>query len=595
MFSKGYLAILGPALGLTIGSTLASGWILLKKDTALTVECSDPLPYQVSIIFMSVYTVSVLASLRYYTRHRPLVLYVIFGGYAGIIAYQIARGEPHRRVIPQIMTFAFFSYWSSQLLFPAGMFNPDTAFSYIPEVTSSTQMGFVPFSRYFGHLIHATEFTLITNLSVQTGYFLISTLLLTFVIPLIATLDRVLPAISSQTSLFAAMIFSSSSWMLRRGMHPNKLNFFYIIIILLGIAVIQLYRAESIEDKRRWALLGFITMPTILFGHRYSAGAAMVFVVSIGLFLIGSKTVIGNKYNTGYVKGVFLFIAVYIIAVIGTPLHQQALLWRLSRIIMSFFINIGGGGGGGGGRYSELTLEVLAVSTSAQALLFALATLGGAWMIRQSDWEYDLVIFSMGALGVFILFALLQNSRDTQPQRFYALLVMFGLNLCAGVFFTLLSKYSKGRDQLNRINIGRTAVVILMMTLAITSLASPVTDETMSPVADDVPHNLKFHTQQQTTGERWIENYNSNVLRTVGLGSKVPIQSSGGKVGSLNLSAVEHRGLYAYSDLANRTSRVTSGGGNLGGRNRVFVQPPSNHCDSLVYSNGEKYVFQRLC
>lgn len=594
IISRGYWAIVGPALGLTAGATLASGWILFIKGQNTSIPSrldSDLLPYQIPIILSSCYIISVLVSLRYYTHHRPLVLYVIFGGYAGTIAYQIARGEPKRRIVPQIMIFAFFAYWSSQLIFPAGMYNPDTFGGYIPTITNSLQAGFIPVSRYFGHLVYATEFTLLTNLSAQTGYYLVSTLLLTCVIPLISILDRVLPAISSQTLLYAALIFSSSSWMLRRGMHPNKLNFFYGIILLLGIVAIQLYRAKSIEYPRRWALLGFVTMPAIIFGHRYSAGAAMVFLISIGAFRIISKIFGYSNYLTHSIGSAVLFIIIYVLGVGGNPLHKDSLLSRLSGIVMSFFAK--SGAGGGGGRYSEIALEVLAVSTFAQTLLFALATLGGAWMIRQSDWEYDLVIFWMGALGAFILFALLQNSADTQPQRFYALLVLFGLNICTGVVLSMISRYHQVRNRLGSIPPGRIAVVILVITFSVASLASPVADETTSPVADEVPHSLKFHTHQQIAGEEWIKEYNSDILVTLGSGSNVPIQTSGGSAGQLNLSTVDSGSMYAYSELANRTGRVTSGGLGLGGRNRLFVRPPSNLCDSMIYTNGEKSVFRR--
>lgn len=70
-------------------------------------------------------------------HHRPPLMYVLFGGYAGFIAYQIARSGGPAQVIPQIVVLAFFTYWSSQWLFPTGMCAPDIKLRYLPTIHES--------------------------------------------------------------------------------------------------------------------------------------------------------------------------------------------------------------------------------------------------------------------------------------------------------------------------------------------------------------------------------------------------------------------------------------------------------------------------
>jgi hypothetical protein len=594
----GFWSIVGPIAGFTTGAAITVAWVAvrsLRSDRGERPAERAPLPAQVPVVVTCAFVVSLLVVLRLSLHRRPIGQYALFAGFAGFVAYQIARGASHRRIVPQILTLGFFTYWSSQILFPAGMYAPDTRYRYLPAIHEMLSTGGVPASEvsYAGHLVHAAEFALLTGLAPQTGYFLLSTLLLVATVLLISSLDRVLPVLSRETALFAALFFSVSSWMIGRGMHPNKLNFFYALILLLGLVAFRLYQTDSLlrSEGHRWSVIGLLAMPAIIFGHRFSAGAALLFLLALAAFGGIARFALASEYELAPRSFLTPFVTIYVLAVLGNPLHQQPLLTRLSGLITS--IVAPGSGGAGPGRYSELALDVLIASTAAQTILFALASAGAIWAFRQRRWEYDLTLFWIVCLGALLAVALVQNSVDTAPQRFYAMLVLFGFNVTAGAVFFLLG----GRGSVSiggaSIGFGRAVVVVLVAIFAVTSLASPVADTATSPVADEIPDFRLFDTAQLNEGDRWLGRYASDERRIVAPVSDVPIVRTGADRGVANRTAIESGRLVAYSELSNRAGVKASGGLSIGGRTFLFVPSPERPADSRIYTNGETTVFLR--
>lgn len=597
--SVGFWSIIGPVVGVAVGSLIAVIGLIVVKLTgwkSITGNDQVAISWRIPIIFCCLYIIAILVGTRFYLYERPVWLYGLFAAFAGLIAYQIARGQSERLVIPQILTLAFFTYWSSQLLFPAGMYNPDTHNSYVPNINGIYESGII--SRggtiYAGHYAMATEFSMITGLDPQTGYYLVSTLLLVSTIMIISVLNRPLPAISSKMALYAAIIFTISSWMLRRGFHPNKLNFFYPLILSIGIVSLTLSQTKISLAKKHaaWAVAGLIITPAIVFGHQFSAGAALIFLFAIGGFVVVARVLPLQYRERLSPQTVLPFVFVFVLSVIGNPIHQGSLLGRLSSLLLSIFQSESQSSAGGAGRYSELSLDFLIVSTGAQTLLFALAVLGAIWLFRRQEWEYDFVIFWLGALSIFMVVSLLQNSADTQPQRFYAFLILFGFNICIGALFHLIDDYSIRCFDNFELRVGQVIVVVLIMALAVSSLASPVADEATSPVADSLPHNKKFTTNQEIAGNDWSDRFTLDQKSVVPLKTNVQIDKTSDTAGEINYTTLDVGTVILYSSLSAKTGVISQNSLSFGGRVFVFVDRPTRPEANRVYTNGESEALQ---
>lgn len=595
-----FWSIVGPILGVAIGSLLGVVGLLLKwfyspSDLSIDTE-NDPLDARISVILACLYATAIIVLFRFHTYQRPPLLYVLFGGYAGLIAYQIARGAPPRSIVPQIASLSFFTYWSSQLLFPAGMAGPDTLQGYIPGVRHILSTGNILSGQtiYAGHLAHAAAFSQITGLSPQLGYFLLATLLLVCTVLVISILNHVFPSITRRMALYATLIFATSSWMLGRGMHPNKLNFFYALILLLGSTGVLLYRSLELPNPaRRRVLFGITIMPALIFGHQFSAGAAMVLLIVLGVFAFVSSLITPREYAPRTsAEGALLFVIVYLLGVMGNPIHQDPLVRRFTGLLLSVVQSSETGSATGGpGRYSELAIDVLIASTAAQTILFTLSILGAVWLFWRNEWEYDFVITWIGAVSLLLVVSLLTNSVDTAPQRFYGLLILFGFNICVGaLFYVIDSRGSIGRGHIT-ITGGRIAVVFLVISLSVAGLASPVADKATSPVADDLPHFRQFDTHQRIQGDQWTQNYGVNPLQLTQPSTSIPIERTGPNTGRANLTDIDQGTVIAYSNLTGRTGIISADGLSLGGRQFVFVESPARRTDSRIYVNGETSVF----
>lgn len=585
--SLGFRSILGPIIGAVIGAAVAVYFLHLRSIGQTNITDRAPPNPRIPVIVSSLYVFSIFAMYRLTLHTRPLVHYFVFGGFAGYIGYEIATGARSHRVIPQLVVLTFLTYWSAQLAYPAGMFNPDTPGKYFPAIRTGITNGFIEGSgTYLGHLVYALEVTIVTGLSVDISYYLLSTILLTGTIAVFSLIDRVFPSISYRVALYGALFFGCMSWTLSRGLHPGKLSFFYGLTLLLGLVIVVQFAGISAQQMRRWAIIGFFASPAITFGHRFSGGAAMVFLLSITVFVACHTWLSQGEGIHFRIDSGVAFVSGFTLLMVGLPIHQRPIIERFVGLIMSIYQPYSGGSGGPG-RFSELSQEVLLISTSSQTILFALGVLGAAIAIRRADWEYDLVFFWMAILSLLLGASLIFNARDFQPQRFYALMGLFGLNLFAGVALVRLVKTPD-------INWGAPAFIsVIIFLFAVTSFGSPVAGMHNSFIGDQVPHNPWFTTSQLSAGNEWVDKYSGNettILTTNPASSELPVRGQGGVRAVVNTTAIETGYRYVYTPLAVEAGIRTSGGLGLGDRRFVFLEfnPPPR--DDLIYTNGETTV-----
>lgn len=588
--SIGYRSILGPIFGATLGA-LAAVFILhiLKpEDEGITTAPPD---YRIAGIITCLYVFAIFTMYRFSLYERPVAHYLVFGGFAGYIAYEIATGARKIRVIPQLLILTFFTYWSIQLAFPAGMYQTDTRSMYLPAIQNALANGTIEgLTAYLGHLVYVTENIVITGLSPQIGYFILSTLVLTGTLLMISILDRIFPAISSQVALYSALFFGCMGWTLGRGFHPGKLSFFYALTLLLGFVVVIQYITFSQQQRRSWTIVGIVVALALIFGHRFSAGAALVFLVAIAGFALLISIIPSSKAAYFHRGSAIIFVSAYGLAIMGTPIHQGPITARFVGLMSSiFFLGTPSSGRGGPGRYSELSTELLLMSTAGQAILFGLGILGAAIAIRRADWEYDLTIFWMGVLALFLLMSLVFNAAATQPQRFYSLLGLFGLNVLGGVALVYLTRSD------NSLFTPRTVFVIIFV-FAVLSLSSPVAGIHLSIVSDDVPHSRYYNTSQLTESNNWVNEYGGNeetILRTTPPETELPYEADSGATAIVNTSQIPSGERYVYTQSAVNTGIRHTGGLGLGDRSFVFLRLDPPRDDSIIYANGNTTIYIR--
>jgi len=594
LVSIGFLSVLGPILGGAIGGVVAMFVLFFYRSPLKTAKdrMRVPIDYRIPAILTSLYITSVISMYYFVSYERPLVHYVVFGLFAGYITYEIATGAKKRRVVPQLLVLAFFTYWSSQLAFPAGAYNPDVQGRALPAIREGLVQSYISldFSIYLGYFIHVAETAIILDISPEIAYYLLSTVVLVGTLLILSILDSALPKISQEVVLYATLLFASMGWTLGRGMYPNKLNFFYPLILLVGLTALTLFSATSKKYANRWLIIGIVVSPALIFGHQFSSGAAMVLLGTIGIFVLLYISVLKNQYPPQPHSLTFGFVAAYILSIIGHPFHTGPLLGRASSLLLSVLAPLSGTASesstasGGAGRYSELGLDLLLANTAGQAILFGLAVFGAAVVIRHSDWEYDFIILWMSVLSILLLGSLTLNARDFQPQRFYALLGLLGLNVCAGA--TLLTT-----KRLVPRKIGPPVLATIVCLFAIASLASPVAGIALSPFSDEVPHYPNYDTEQKIEGNEWIAEYAENSESVIPPSSNIPIEQVSPTRGKITFDEERSREKYAYSDLSNESGIFVDDGRNIGGRTFVFVGPPDTEFDGEIYSNGQTTVY----
>ncbi|TKX61061.1 hypothetical protein, partial [Halorubrum sp. SP9] len=217
---------------------------------------------------------------------------------AAVIGYQIFRGGSWNVITAEIAIFAFFTFWSSQLAFPAGMYSPDT-FAFIPTAKSIVVSGGLEqvgtYSHTPGHMVFVAEFAQVTGLNVDISYRFGATAAIAGTVLILAYADRAIPGLSRRTALLAALIFVLMSYSIAKGTRPTKLNFFYPLIPLI---VLSVFKIEcGLGDSKRYLPPLFLVMVYLIFGHTYSGGAALIVTGVIWLYLSGIPVLNGLDYS----------------------------------------------------------------------------------------------------------------------------------------------------------------------------------------------------------------------------------------------------------------------------------------------------------
>lgn len=593
VYLLGLRPFIGIAVGVFAGSLLA---VILKLDFDITNYRSNPPDWRIGWSIVALYVTATIVIYRPVLRTRPVAQYLLFGVVAGSLAYQIYRGQNSRHIVPQLLIFAFITYWSSQFAFPVGIQGPDT-FAFVPASQRIAQLGHLPPQIIYRstplHLLYVAESTIVTNGSVQLNYYLGSIASLLIAVMLVATLSEIVPGLNRRTALFASLVFATSGFTLQRGMYPTKLNFFKPLI-LIGIYAAYL-SAQSRVQSRRFLLLLLVSSLALVFGHTYSMGITMVIVGALFVFSFVIRLTRGLDYSDRVPSGSMVPVAMILVLILfGYALTgKTGIIGRLQGILFSVIAPltqsaVDTAGGSSGGRYAELSLSILLFSTLGQALLFGLGVLGGLVMIRRREWGYDSILFWIVGGVSLIGFSLLFNAVDIPTPRIYTLLVMFGLNISLVVGVYSLAKIP--RQEFQAIVAG-----LLMAIFAISALASPVAGVTMSPVGDEIPHFRNYKTNQDAEAQIWGSSYlPESAYRMQRATTTSPLLPGiDTRTANLKIDSIKDGRTYEYTELAKDTGLIlsTSSTG-LGGRRFVFVSlPNSTQTDNVIYQNGESQVY----
>jgi hypothetical protein len=474
------------------------------------------------------------------------------------------------------------------------MYSPDTNNTYLPLINRAIEIGwFSEGFAYLGHMVYVSEFILIGDIKSNNAYYLLATIVLALTTVIISSIHKFLQSISESIAQYSALIFASTSWILDRGLHPGKLNYFYILIILTAMIALRLKREK--HTQQRWVICGLLIMPAMIYGHRFSAGALTIILSGIGLLLLISLRVSPYEYIDENRMVILLFIVIYIISVVGHPLHQGPLLGRLSGLISPFFESQSGGGSTAGpGRYSAISIQMLITSTVSQAILFCLAMIGILYSLPKRKWDLDVLTTITSLVISLILYGLVVNTKDLQPQRFYGILVVFGFNIFAGIALEYMEKIKFG---IRSLNIPSSIIIgALVFTFVVFSTASPVAGMHLSIFGDDIPHYREYETKQLENTVSWTQSRIPNEPKqAVGPGTDFSIEQTSPIYGKLNFSRTSQNRPYMYSEVANNTGLITGGGKNIGGQDIVFVPPPQRKSDNLIYNSGSStvYIYKR--
>ncbi|TKX86684.1 hypothetical protein EXE43_07055 [Halorubrum sp. SS5] len=583
----GFWAFLAPAVGILlggIGSIFIHSYRLEREQ--------HQLDWQLGAIGTSLYIIGIFAIYRPVIGVRPPLHYALHGVMAAFVAYQIFRGGSRGIVTVQIAVFAFFTFWSSQLAFPAGMYSPDT-FAFIPAVKSIVVSGGVgqvtTYSHTPGHMVFVAEFAQITGLSVDTSYRFAATLVITGTVFVLAYADQAIPGLSRRTALLATLIFVLMSYSIAKGSRPTKLNFFYPLIPLIALSIFKI--KCGLGGSKRYLPPLFLVMVYLIFAHTYSGGAALIVSGVLWLYLSGVPVLNGLDYSKRIpVRTTITFGILCIMYLSYTGLVTGEMIGRIANVVLSLIqllLGEGTGSGSGGGRYSQLSLSLLFVSTSGQLVMFTTSMLGFAAIVRRREWGLDAVAFWIVVGFGIIGFSIVGNATDLPPQRIYSLLALFGLNIaCAiGIITTRSSTDS------NLVGPG------IVVTLAILALSSPVAGVALSPYSDEIPTFRRYETAPNNAVEIWTDSYISDDKKftTTGKATNIPVKqlNDGEVTTSIERTKIPSNSIYIHSNLAEKTGLlIDTDGVTLGSRTYAFVHSPTNSdLDNTVYSNGVGEVF----
>lgn len=586
VYQRGFYAFLGPVVGGAVGAILN---VVLGSDRIVGNKPIDP---RIPAIVTSFYVVAFVLVYRTVLYTRPIIHYALFGGIAAFVAYQIWAGQPRRQVLPQIVVIAFLTYWSTQFTYPAGVISPDSGFVSISAVIAQT--GTVPTGVAYqstpAHMIYVAESILIIGLSEVITYQFISVCALLTTILFVGSINRPVPRLSSRVILYAALIFAVMSFTLRRGMFPDKTNFFKPIIMILLLS--SLYNIYHPSHKHKWALLAVGSIPVLVFGHTYSTGAALLLVGSIwGYHRITSILDNIDYTNITTRSEITILILIIFVSFTGYSLVEGGgFVSRGTNLFISLANLLGPtaeAGGSGGGRYSTFSLRLLFFSTAAQALLFALSVLGIGYAIRKREWSLDAIIvwiaIALGLLG----FSAIGNAVDIPTPRIYFLIGIFGLNIMAALGVSRLAGSAPA-------SLRQTVVIAVTFVFVIFSLASPVGSVALSPVSDEIPDKWRYQTAPDLAEQDWADEFGTeSLLQTRNKRTEIPLRRTGAKTVGVEYSSLSEGTTYEYRDLARDRGVSFGDGGAALGTNIVLFLTLGDRAEteSVIYRNGKSTVY----
>jgi hypothetical protein len=576
----------GGAVGAILNAVLGTDRILFRED---------PLDARIPAIAIGLYVVAFVGIYRTVLYTRPIAHYALVGSAAALIAYQIWIGQPRRQVLTQVVVLAFFSYWSTQFIYPAGVLSPDGGF--VSTSATIAQTGAVPtgvaYQNTPAHMIYVAEGLLLTGLSGPIGYQLLSVCALLTTVLLVGSIDRAAPRLPRRVALYGALVFALMSFTLRRGMFPGKTNFFKPLLMILLLA--SLFIIHYSTNRQRWSLLAVACLPTLVFGHTYSAGAALLLVGSVWAYHRTSDVLDGLDYESALPRPkITALFTIICVAVVGYSLiGGSGIINRsagISTSVFDLFAPAAQTQGTSGGRYSALSLRVLLFSTVAQGVLFALSVLGIGLAIRRRDWSLDLIVVWI-AVGLGLLgFSAIANAVDIPTPRIYFLLVVFGLNLVAAIGVFRLAHSATPSVQ-------SATVAVVTFLFVVSSLASPVGSVGLSPVSDEIPSKWRYETAPDLEEHAWADEFGTeSLLETRSTGTEIPLKRTGAKTVGIDYANLSGDTPYEYRDLA-RDRGVGFGGRSesLGGNQILFLSTSGEQRrDSRVYANGKSTVFVHI-
>ncbi|WP_135366257.1 hypothetical protein [Halosimplex halophilum] len=592
-----FWAFLGPVFGALLGGILGVGNRLFGSDSTPSYQ-ERPLDWRAPTIIILIFISLSIAIYQPVNGYRPLSHYILFGGTSGFIGYQIYIGQPRRQVLAQLVVLTSVTYWSTQLTYPAGAYAPDTV-SFIPATKAILENNAVPTPSLYEstptHMIYVAITSELSGLSTDHLYLSLSTCALICSVALVGYIDRVIKSIDKRTALFAALFFGIMGFTLRRGLYPNKMNFFKPLIVIVIISFFAL--SYSNRDSRRYVLLGILSVIGLVFGHTYSTGAAIMVITVIWAFSRFSHLGKNLDYSSPTrIRSTTAFVFFTIVVFLGYSLVDKgSLINRLASLILSTLAATGqfsgsASTGTSGGRYSTLSLSLLLFSTAGQMILFTLSVTGVSTAFDYREWSYD-AINTWIATGMSIIgFSVFVNAVDIPTPRIYSLLGMFGLNIVMVIGILILVKvWSKSYRP--------TICAIIIAVFAILSLASPVAGIALSSIGDEVPHIRTYETSPNLESKEWSNQYlQDDFLTSQDPDTDIPLRELSATSATIDQSRIQRGQVYIFTDLATENGVILeSGSAGLGGRRYVFLTiAPSNCRHSIIYSNYETFIYSSI-
>ncbi|TKX86044.1 hypothetical protein EXE43_10440 [Halorubrum sp. SS5] len=585
--SQGWWPFVGPIGGVLVGSLLGFGWTISTKRISeqKTVEHINTkfmfalVNVYVSLLFLSSHTAF---------RTRPIIIYVAIGIIGILFTRQIQYGSRFGIVLVQIIIVAVATYYSSQIVFPAGAYNVDTE-RLIPMIQRVIATGGVDTSMFYSvtpvHQILVAILSLVTDVGVKESYIFGSLMAMGTSILVISTIVYIFQSLSQKEVLFAVLLYAMASFTLRRGLFPFKGNFFRPLILIIAIYALDI----SNSRYKRYLLIVIISFLALVTGHQYSSGMATIIVMSIAIYSV-LRWVIpvdGRRIN---VRRHMIIPAILIVLLLSYSIYateSPALIKRIGGLLASI-AEIGRSSGSTGGRYTQLDPYVLAVSTIGQFILYAIGTLGIIISVQRSSLQLDRIVTWIGTVCLMLALSAFVNAFVIPTPRIHGLLALFGLNIVGGVGLAALA------DQYG--NIGISSIYIIIAVFLVFSLASPVAGASLSVVDDEVPQYRKYQTSQEQTFIQWsnahiVGSYASMEVPTTDV--PVTIVDNGTPAqGITNTTKIPQGTLYQYNEIAAERGIRTSNQPILGGRSYAFVTVSNaTITDSQIYINGEQRVY----